>query len=99
LIVYGSVSGIRYDQYEQHDWKAAVLFIDGKAQKLDTEKSDGSPLRRRVKRKHVLRLFLVDEGLDIRINQLTVVVLEWIRASITVTLTIFWLCMPETGQH
>src|SRR5262245_35053867 len=42
----GSVSGIRYDRYhfETGGWKAAVLFIDGKAQKLDTEKSDGSPL-------------------------------------------------------
>src|SRR5439155_12965144 len=42
----GSVSGIRYDRYhfETRGWKAAVLFIDGKAQKLDTEKSDGSPL-------------------------------------------------------
>ena len=41
----GSVSGIRYDRYhfERGGWKAAVLFIDGKAQKLDTEKSDGSP--------------------------------------------------------
>ena len=43
----GSVSGIRYDRYhfETRGWKAAVLFIDGKAQKLDTEKSDGSALR------------------------------------------------------
>src|SRR5206468_8246394 len=42
----GSVSGIRYDRYhfEARGWKAAVLFIDGKAQKIDTEKSDGSPL-------------------------------------------------------
>jgi len=42
----GNVSGIRYDRYhfEARGWKAAVLFIDGKAQKLDTEKSDGSPL-------------------------------------------------------
>ncbi len=42
----GSVSGIRYDRYhfEARGWKAAVLFIDGKAQKFDTEKSDGSPL-------------------------------------------------------
>src|SRR5437016_10236502 len=42
----GRVSGIRYDRYhfEARGWKAAVLFIDGKAQKLDTEKSDGSPL-------------------------------------------------------
>src|SRR5438046_10647161 len=42
----GNVSGIRYDRYhfEAHGWKAAVLFIDDKAQKLDTEKSDGSPL-------------------------------------------------------
>jgi hypothetical protein len=42
----GNVSGIRYDRYhfETRGWKAAVLFIDRKAQKLDTEKSDGSPL-------------------------------------------------------
>jgi len=42
----GKVSGIRYDRYhfETRGWKAGVLFIDGKAQKLDTEKSDGSPL-------------------------------------------------------
>src|SRR4029077_5127227 len=42
----GNVSGIRYDRYhfETRGWKAAGLFIDGKAQKLDTEKSDGSPL-------------------------------------------------------
>ena len=42
----GNVSGVRYDRYhfETRGWKAAVLFIDGKAQKLDTDKSDGSPL-------------------------------------------------------
>jgi hypothetical protein len=42
----GKVSGVKYDRYyfETHGWKTAVLFIDGKAQKLDTEKSDGSPL-------------------------------------------------------
>src|SRR5215475_7564756 len=42
----GKVSGIRYDRchFETRGWKAAVLFIDGKAQKFDTEKSDGSPL-------------------------------------------------------
>ncbi len=42
----GNVSGIQYDRYhfETRGWKAAVLFIDGKAQKLDTEKSDGSAL-------------------------------------------------------
>ena len=42
----GNVSGIRYDGYhfETRGWKAAVLFIDGKTQKLDTEKSDGSAL-------------------------------------------------------
>jgi hypothetical protein len=42
----GNVSGIRYDRYhfETSGWKAAVLFIDGKAQKFDTEKSDSSPL-------------------------------------------------------
>ena len=42
----GNVSGIQYDRYhfETSGWKTAVLFIGGKAQKLDTEKSDGSPL-------------------------------------------------------
>src|SRR6266403_326012 len=42
----GNVSGIRYDRYhfETRGWKAAVLFIDGKAQTPATEKSDGSPL-------------------------------------------------------
>jgi len=42
----GSVSDTRYDRYhfEARGWKAAVLFIDGKAQKLDTEKSDSSSL-------------------------------------------------------
>src|SRR5947208_15777235 len=42
----GNVSGIRYDRYhfETRGWNAAVLFIDGKAQKHDTENSDGSQL-------------------------------------------------------
>src|ERR1041385_8109561 len=42
----GTISGIRYDRYhvETRGWKAAVLFIAGKAQKLDTDKSDGSSL-------------------------------------------------------
>jgi len=42
----GNVSGIQYDRYhfETNGWKTAVLFIDGKAQKFDTEKTDGSPL-------------------------------------------------------
>jgi len=42
----GNVSGIQYERYhfEKHGWKTAILFIDGKAQKLDAEKSDSSPL-------------------------------------------------------
>src|SRR5437764_8152349 len=42
----GNVSGIQYDRYhfETRGWKTAVLFIGGKAQKLDTEKTDSSPL-------------------------------------------------------
>src|ERR1700741_4879719 len=42
----GKVSGMEYDRYhfETHGWKTAVLFLNGKAQKLDTEKSDSSPL-------------------------------------------------------
>ena len=43
---HGNVSGIAYDRYhfETRGWKTSVLFIDGRAQKFDTEKSDGSPL-------------------------------------------------------
>jgi hypothetical protein len=43
---HGNVSGLQYDRYhfKTGGWKTAVLFINGKAQKLDTEKSDGSPL-------------------------------------------------------
>lgn len=42
----GKVSGIAYERYhfETENWKTTVLFIEGKAQKLDTEKSDSSPL-------------------------------------------------------
>src|SRR5260370_41967625 len=42
----GNVSGIRYDRYhfERRCWKTAGLFIDGKKQKLDTEKIYGSPV-------------------------------------------------------
>jgi hypothetical protein len=48
----GNVSGVKYDRYhfEQHGWKTAVLFLDGKAQKLDTEKSDGSPITAKEKK-------------------------------------------------
>ena len=48
----GKVSGIQYDRYhfETSGWKTAVLFIGGKAQKLDTEKTDGSPLSVEEKR-------------------------------------------------
>ena len=43
---HGNVSGLAYDRYhfETRGWKTSVLFIDGRAQKFDTEKSDGSPL-------------------------------------------------------
>src|SRR6266566_8842641 len=42
----GNVAGIQYDRYhfETLGWKTAVLFIGDKAQKLDTEKTDSSPL-------------------------------------------------------
>ena len=42
----GNLSGIKYDRYhfETRGWKTAVLFIDGRAQIFDTEKSDGSPI-------------------------------------------------------
>jgi hypothetical protein len=42
----GSVAGIEYNRYhfETRGWKTAVLFIAGKAQKFDTEKSDASPI-------------------------------------------------------
>ena len=42
----GKVSGIAYERYhfETDTWQTTVLFIDGKAQKLDPEKCDNSPL-------------------------------------------------------
>jgi hypothetical protein len=49
---HGNVSGIKYDRYhfETRGWKTSVLFIDDRAQKFDTEKSDGSPLSIEEKR-------------------------------------------------
>ena len=43
---HGNLSGIKYDRYhfETSGWKTSVLFIEGKAQKFETEKSDGAPL-------------------------------------------------------
>jgi hypothetical protein len=42
----GKLVAIEFDHYhfETRGWKTAVLFIEGKAQKFETEKSDGSPL-------------------------------------------------------
>src|SRR5438309_10678747 len=68
----GTLSGIRYDRYhfETRGWKAAVLFIDGKAQKLDTEKSDGSPLS-------VDEKTAIFEGYDVRITGKDSIVRDW----------------------
>ena len=43
---HGKVSSVEYDRYhfETKGWKTAVLFIDSRAQKFETEKGDGSPL-------------------------------------------------------
>ncbi len=43
---HGDLSGIGYERYhfETNGWKTAVLFIDGRAQKFDTLKSDGSAI-------------------------------------------------------
>ncbi len=43
---HGDVSGVGYDRYhfETSGWKTAVLFIDDRAQKFETGKSDGSSL-------------------------------------------------------
>jgi hypothetical protein len=43
---HGKLVDIEFDRYhyETRGWKTAVLFIEGKAQKFETEKSDGSPL-------------------------------------------------------
>src|SRR2546430_15296777 len=40
----GNVSGIQYDRYhfEKGGWKTAGLFIDGKTQKIETQKTHGS---------------------------------------------------------
>jgi hypothetical protein len=42
----GKVADIDYERsyYETSGWKTAVLFLKGKAQKFETEKSDGSPI-------------------------------------------------------
>jgi hypothetical protein len=41
---HGQISNTKYDRYhfQTSGWKTAVLFIDGKSQKLETEKTDGS---------------------------------------------------------
>ena len=43
---HGDLSGVAYDRYhfETSGWKTAVLFIEDRAQKFETEKSDGGPL-------------------------------------------------------
>lgn len=43
---HGKISRLEYDRYhfETKGWKTAVLFVDSRAQKFETEKSDGSPL-------------------------------------------------------
>jgi hypothetical protein len=49
---HGKLLDVAYDRYhfETGGWKTAVLFIEGKAQKFETEKSDGSPLSEGEKR-------------------------------------------------
>jgi len=41
---HGQISNTNYDRYhfQTTGWKTAVLFIEGKSQKLETEKIDGS---------------------------------------------------------
>jgi hypothetical protein len=43
---HGQISNTPYDRYyfQTSGWKTAVLFIDGKSQKLETEKIDGSAI-------------------------------------------------------
>ena len=66
----GKVSGIAYERYhfESEGWKTTVLFIGGKAQKLDTEKSDGSPLTDNEKKAVFDRYDLADTGQNAKIR-------------------------------
>src|SRR5258705_3570901 len=66
----GSVSGIAYDRYhfETRGWKTAVLFIEGKAQKFDTEKSDASPLSDEEKTAIFDRYDLPNTGLNAKVR-------------------------------
>ena len=66
----GNVSGIAYERYhfETEGWKTTVLFINGKAQKLDTEKSDGLPLTAGEKTAVFDRYDLSDTGQNSRIR-------------------------------
>jgi hypothetical protein len=66
----GSLSGIAYDRYhfETRGWKTAVLFIEGKAQKFDTEKSDASPLSDEEKTAIFERYDLPNTGLNSKVR-------------------------------
>jgi len=66
----GKVSGIAYERYhfETVGWKTTVLFVNGKAQKLDTEKSDGSPLTAEDKTVIFDRYDLPNTGQNLKIR-------------------------------
>ncbi len=67
---HGNVSGIKYERYhfETSGWKTAVLFIDGRTQKFDTEKSDGSPLSAGEKRAVFEAYDLADTGQNSKVR-------------------------------
>jgi len=66
----GNLSGIKYDRYhfETRGWKTAVLFIVGRAQKFDTEKSDGSPLSVEQKTAILERYDVPNTGQDSKVR-------------------------------
>ena len=66
----GNLSGIKHDRYhfETRGWKTAVLFIDGRAQKFDTEKSDGSPLSVEQKTAILERYDVPNTGQDSKVR-------------------------------
>jgi hypothetical protein len=66
----GKVSGIAYERYhfETVGWKTTVLFVNGKAQKLDSEKSDGSPLTAEEKKVIFERYDVPNTGQNLKIR-------------------------------
>jgi len=67
---HGQISNTQYDRYhfQTSGWKTAVLFIDGKSQKLETEKTDGSAINAQEQAAIFERYDLADINLNSKIR-------------------------------